>query len=325
MKKYRVLHISPTPLVDSPRKISDCLNSFTNYQSDVIVFNDYPGALKGMFTVNALVFSEMKELCLSIIADADIIHIHNFLNSDQENIIFDHFRSDVKFIYQAHSPLREGPVFTEYATDDGLIQFDEKCVVAQYQPRLYPDYTIVPNLVTEHPCLNLLQDDELPVLLFSPAHTRTGGRWNDKTTSNLDRTLNSLEQLGLIKLIIASGYSPQDLFKVRARSHITIDEIITGAFHQISLEGLCAGNVVINNSDFFSNLMMKSIIQKDIDLPFYPVSSDNLERQVMKLVTDKELIRKYQNDSYTFYIDNLLPENLIKHYVDMYDRVIIND
>jgi len=325
MKQYKVLHISPTPLVDSPRKISECTNLYTNYHSDVIVFNDYPGKLQGIFSSRILLFNKAKEFCIQIIRNADIIFVHNFLNNDQEEIVFNNSKSDVKFVYQAHSPLREGPVFTKYASSGGRITFDEKCVISQYQPRLYPDYTIVPNLILEKPSLKLLKETEVPIVLFSPSHSRTGGRWNDKTAPLLERTLQSMEQLGLISLIVAHGYTPYDLFQIRKKSHITIDEIITGAFHQVSLEGLCAGNVVINNSDFFSDLMLKSVVKKDIDTPFFKTSLDNFKERFMELVLDHKKIRFLQSQSNVYFEKNLLPEKLITHYEDIYNRVILDD
>ena len=325
MKQYRVLHISPTPLVDSPRKISECTNLYTNYHSDVIVFKDYPGKLQGLFSSRVLLFSETKDLCISIISNADIIFIHNFLDNNQEEIVFKYSKSDAKFVYQAHSPLREGPVFTRYASRGGRIEFDEKCVISQYQPRLYSDYTVVPNLILENPSLKLLKEAETPVVFFSPAHLRNGGRWNDKTAPLLEKTLQSMEQLGLIKLIVAHGYTPYDLFQIRKRSHITIDEIITGAFHQVSLEGLCAGNVVINNSDFFSDLMLKVIVKKDIDTPFFKASLDNFKERFMELILNHEEIRRLQSQSNAYFEKNLLPEKLITHYESIYNRVILDD
>lgn len=321
MKKYRVLHVSPTPLVDAPRKISDSINSYTEYISDSFVFNDYPGKLKNLFSFNTLLFNKSKKLILELIKNADIIHIHNFLTLEQEQIILKYSKSDVLFVYQVHSPLREGPIFSEYA-EDGKIHFDSKCVVAQYQPRLYKNYKIVPNIILQEPSKNLIQENEKPKILFSPAHTRTGGRWNDKTIPKVDELLKSLSALEQIELINTETYTPHELYQLRKRCHISIDEIVTGAYHQISLEGLCSGNVVINNSDVFSDLMLKFIIHSNQEIPFYKVNIHNITEKLYTLISDKDLIRKYQNSSYEFYIKNLTPNKLVNHYKDLYDEII---
>ena len=320
MKKFRVLHISPTPLVDAPRKISEALNNYTEYESNYFIFNDYPGNLKGKFSSNTLMFESSTELILELIQKADIIHIHNFLTLEQENIIFHEADSNALYIYQVHSPLKEGPLFTTYA-EEGLIKFDAKCVVAQYHPRLYPSYTIVPNIILYKSSIHLIKNDEIPKVLFSPAHVRSGGRWNDKMVKELEIVLLSLESLGLIDMTIATGISPYELYQLRKESHISIDEIVTGAYHQISLESMCSGNVVINNSDIFSDLMLQSIIKKETEIPFFKINKFNISERLLTLISDKNLIRKLQQESYDFYNEFLIPEKLIQHYVKLYKKV----
>ncbi len=321
MKGCRILNVSPTPLVDSPRKISEAINLYTEYKSDIIIFNDYPGALAGIFSGNTLIFNQSKDICMDVIRRADIIHIHNFLTKEQESLLFKNSKSSVKFIYQVHSPLREGPVFVKYA-DESTIEYEEKLVVAQYQPRLYMDYTIVPNITLESPSLKLLIDGETPIVLFSPAHTRTGGRWNDKYSKELKDSLFSLDNLGMIQNKIVTGVKPYELFKIRERSHITIDEIVTGSFHQISLEGLCKGNVVINNSDYFSDKAMNIVTDSDEYIPFYKASNDNFAERMIELVEDPDKIRDIQQQSYNFYKNNLMPSDLIKKYEMVYNRAL---
>jgi len=321
MKKFKVLHISPTPLVDAPRKINDTLNLYSKYDSSIFIFKDYPGKLKGKFSTNVLIYDISKEVILSLLADADIIHIHNFLTIEQENIVLRYSKSDVIFVYQAHSPLREGPLFVNYA-DNSRIDYDKKCVIAQYHPRLYQDYVLVPNIILQIPTISLINDADTPKVLFSPTHKRVGGRWNDKASSELDVALNALEALGLIELVVAEGYTPHELYQLRKRCHISIDEIVTGAYHQVSLESMCAGNVTINNADIFSKLMLKTIIGKDVKVPFLNMNEFTIKEKLLSIVKDKKLIRKFQQDSYNFHIQYLQPEILIEHYINIYTEVL---
>lgn len=321
MKKYNVLHVSPTPLVDSPRKISDALNLYTDFNSTSFIFNDYPGSLKGIFSSKTIIFNQRKDLSLDFIRNADIIHIHNFLYPEQEEILFENSKDDVKFIYQVHSPLREGPNFVNYIPEK--IQFDKKCVISQYHPRLYSDHILVPNIILEKPSINLLQDDEKIKLLFSPAHKRTGGRWNDKYSEELIQSLTLLEKFNKIELYIAEGFTPHELFQLRRNCHISIDEIITGGFHQISLESLFTGNMIINNSDIFSNLIFDiNINNNELNIPFFKMSNFDVKDILFELVNNRDLIREYQNKSYEYSTKYLQPEVLIKHYEKIYKDVI---
>lgn len=321
MKKYNILHVSPTPLVDSPRKISDALNLYTDFDSSSFIFNDYPGVLKGIFSNKTIIFSQRKELSLELIKNADIIHIHNFLSIEQEEILLQNSKDDVKFIYQVHSPLREGPNFVNYVPKK--IQFDKKCVISQYHPRLYSDYILVPNIILEKPSISLLQNNEKIKVLFSPAHKRTGGRWNDKYSEELIQSLTSLEKFNKIDLYIAEGYTPHELFQLRKNCHISIDEIITGGFHQISLESLFAGNMIINNSDIFSNLIFDiNVNNSELNIPFFRISNFDVKDILFELVNNPNLIREYQNKSYEYSTRYLQPKILIKHYKKIYEDVI---
>lgn len=321
MKRYKILHVAPTPLVDSPRKISDAINLYTDFESSSFIFNDYPGSLKGVFSSNTLLYSAKKELAISLIEGADIIHIHNFLYPEQEDIIFEHSRDDVKYIYQVHSPLREGPNFVHY--EPTKIEFEKKCAVAQYHPRMYPDNEFVPNIILENPSINLIDDTQQVRVLFSPAHKRTGGRWNDKYSEKMIDALNSLRHLDKIELLIAENYTPHELFQLRKTCHISIDEIVTGAFHQISLEALMAGNVVINNADVFSQMVFDLLVGNDKhDIPFFQVNEFNVKDRLLQLVMDRELIRAYQERSYEYSQKFLQPQNLVKHYTKIYEGII---
>jgi len=322
MKQYKVLHVSPTPLVDSPRKISVALDSYTEFESNHFIFTDYPGSIKGIFSNNSLLYSTQKDLIHTLIENADIIHIHNFLYPEQEEIIFNNSKSDTKFVYQAHSPLREGPNFVDYVPK--MINFDKRCVVAQYHPRLYSTYTMLPNIVLENPYLNLIKDSEVPKVLFSPAHKRTGGRWNDKYSNELFIALKSLESLDKIEMIVAENYKPFELFQLRKQCHISIDEIVTGAFHQISLESLFAGNVTINNSDIFSKLAMEVTINSREEIPFYKANNHNIKDKLLFLVQNYELMREYQLKSFKFAKTYLQPDKLINLYTNMYKEVLDN-
>lgn len=321
MKKYKIVHISQTPLVDSPRKISDGLNFYTeDFQSISIIINDYPGKLSSLFNNRTLNYYKQNELCLRKISEADIIHIHNQIEEKVEQEIFSFSNDFVKFVYQVHSPLREGPLFFNYTPTK--IKFDKKLVVGQYQPRFYEDFIIVPNLILENPSLNLIKENEKPKILFSPSHKRIGGRWNDKFSNELIDTLNSLKQLNKIELYLVENYSPFELYELRKNIHITIDEIVTGSFHQVSLEGLFCGNVVINNSDFFSDLALQNITYSEQEIPFFKANNKNVNERILNLCDNYKEIQKYQKASYEYAKNQLRVVNLIKHYTNVYKDIL---
>lgn len=318
----KIIHLSKTPLAGSPSRISDALNQYTDCESYHFIEADYPGELKGRMTDRSLTISlENGEYWLfkKLMKEADIVHIHNEISESTIELL-GLCSENCKFIYHVHSPLREGPLFTELCGSIG-IDFDQKLVVAQYHPRLYQDYTPVLNLVPFIPSLNILGENEIPKLLFSPAHRRIGGRWNDKVSEGLLLALESLNKFKKIELIDVSAKTPYELFVLRKHCHITIDEIVTGSYHQISLEGLAAGNLVINNSDYFSDLFL-SITSDGYEIPFVKSDSDGIYDLLTSYLDYPDKIRSKQTESYNFFNSFLLPKNVIQKYKQIYSEIL---
>jgi hypothetical protein len=326
MTCYNVVHLSSSPLVGAPGKLSDNLNNYSEgYNSEWFIEKDYPNHLKGFFSTNAINLGEKRNIyadyLIKKIQNADIIHIHNFISAPFEKAILRESKKTVKFIYQVHSPLREGPIFYNYEKES-KIPFDDYLVVGQYQPRLFNNFKMVPNFVNQKSELNLLDDTEKIKIIFSPTHKQSGGRWNDKFSKNLNEYLKVLATTRKEEIIVYNieGMPPSSLLKMRTITHITIDEINTGAFHQVSLEGLSKGNVVINNADYFSKQAISAYASNDI--PFYTANDFNIQGRLDKLISDRNLIRDYQQKSYDYYNLNLRPELLIQRFVNIYESVL---
>lgn len=320
-----IVHLSNTPLVGAPGKISQLCNQ-NNYNSISIVFNDYPekGKLNNKFLSDSVLWSK-SDPCLiksliNRIEHADIIHIHNDVSLDYLNL-FNFSLNKQKFIYQTHSPLREGPLFFERC-DLYPFTISKKLVVAQYQPRLYPDYIPVPNLVLDTPSIRLKEANEKLRVMFSPTHSRLG-RWNVKFSEELEVTLKNLEVSHKIEIFMPKEpLSPLALMQMRRYCHVSIDEIVTGSYHQVSLEGLCCGNVVLNNADFFASSML-ALVAKSNDLPpFLECNPLNIWDVLSQLVSDDELVRYYQNSSYEYFKNYLTPQKLFRNFDNIYQEVI---
>ncbi len=127
--------------------------------------------------------------------------------------------------------------------------------------------------------------------------------------------------LGNIELIDINGINPFELFEIRKSVDITIDEIVTGGFHQVSLEGLCAGNVVINGADWFS-LETAKHISKNLEIPpFIKITEENARDKLNSLLYDPGKIDLLKKKGYEYFKDNLDPSYLINFYVNHYNEV----
>lgn len=319
-----ILHISPTPLVGAPGKISRLLSQEENYHSTCLVVSDYPKPLDGKFLSDSILWNqerpEINKLAKRLIKQANIVHIHNLLPKTTVDVIVSH-ENNPRYIYHVHSPPREGPIYCGQEKELPF-SFSAKLVVGQYQPRHFVDYIPVPNLVDLQPTRAPLRHGECPRVLYSPAHRRSG-RWNCKISDALDDAINTLHRANLIEAVVPDDpLPPNELMALRRTTHISIDEITTGAFHRITLEALCAGNVVVNNADFFSIAMLRSATGADKDPPFVRCNEGNVFECLRDLVSDPLRILALQEKSEEYFLKYLMPDKLIHRYTDVYSTAL---
>lgn len=312
-----IIHISKTPLAGSPSRLSEELNKLDNVFSCAFIERDYPGELSGKFIGSSIILDKYS---ISILAKrmetADICHIHNDLTCETIDLVLSN-ATNCKFVYHVHSPLREGPLFFNNYKAMG-IDFAHNIVVGQYHPRHYQDFTPVLNIVPFKPNSAPCTLEKKVRILFSPSHTRIGGRWNDKTSINLEQALSLLSQRNDVEVIIPGKLSPSALFELRRTCHITIDEIVTGSYHQISLEGLAAGNVVINNSDYLSNMFLEKLSTANSPPPFLRLNNKNITQGLIELLDNKEKIVEIQSASLKYYKKFLNPSKTAQRLMKIY-------
>ena len=320
----KVLHLSPTPLVAAPGRLARTLRG-AGIDALCAVLKDYPadGPLAGKFIDDSVVLEdacpEVRALVDDFAAEADVIHVHNDLPPGSVKWLRER-SPKAAFVYQVHSPLREGPLYYGRADHIGL-PFRAHLAVGQYQPRHYPDYLPVPNLVPDKPVVNPRQAGERLRVLFSPSHTR-GGRWNAKYSEPLEKAIQALRSSGQIEVVWPSKpVTPGVLMALRRTCHVTIDEIVTGAFHQVSIEGLCAGNVVINRADFFSKAMMAQCAQCDELPPFVHADGTTIQDVLLHLAGDAAQTAQLQIASHRYFTRHLAAEALVRRFISIYETL----
>lgn len=320
----RVVHVAPTPLVRAPERLSEALNRDGRFSSTAIVLADYPGELAGKFIHQSIFWPEPRwehpdDATAEALRGADIIHVHNRLPERVVELLA-RVGERARFVYQAHSPLREGPLYTRADQTMGL-PFEVLLVVCHIHPRLYDDHVPVPNIIDAQPSLVPLAGPK-PRILYCPSHTRPG-RWNGKHSQVLHDLLRALDRAGDIEAVIPQAkLSPYELMALRRTTHISIDEILTGGFHQVSLEGLCAGNVVINNADHFSCAMLKQAAGAELDPPFVRMTESEAMDRLRALVRDHDRIRTLQHASFQYFREWLRPERLVRRFISIYRTVL---
>jgi hypothetical protein len=318
MLKTKIVHLSPTPLVGAPGKIAHAQREI-GHDSQCVIFNDYPksGPLCGFFTSQSIVMDEnTRDFVEGLLSEAEVIHIHNFIPESLEGWVRTNLGAS-KLVYHAHSPMREGPLY--YDRSDQF-DYDVKLVVGQHWGRLHPKHVSVPNLVLDAPSVSLRKSGQPLKVMYSPTHKHKG-RWTSKHSAELVSSLEGLSKLGLIELIAPKvPIPPSALLQMRRKCHLTIDEISTGGFHQVSLEGLCTGNMVLNKADYFSKNNF-SRFSEGCFPPFVYGSDSCIADVLLEYAQSVDKTNAAQMESYNYYLKYCDYRRLVKFYDEAYAMV----
>ncbi|MBN1141014.1 MAG: hypothetical protein JXB25_04335 [Deltaproteobacteria bacterium] len=322
MSALKIIHITPTPLVGAPGKIA-WAQRMKGHNALAVALSDYPqkGPLANKFLDKILLLNDFTTAYIEeYISTANVIHIHNYFPNNKLSWIT-RLNQSALFVYQVHSPLREGPLYVDRGSYDSLINFRVRLVVGQYLGRLYPSYLPVPNLILSPPSVTLREPGERLKVMFSPTHSHVG-RWTSKNSNVLNDVLESLKSLGKIEIIKPQSFiSPETLFEVRRGCHVTIDEITTGGFHQVSLEGLCAGNIVINRADYFAKTTFGNFCD-GVPPPFTYADESTIGSAIECLAENYEDSNRLQKFNYDYFQKYCDPIRLVEVFDAAYQRAL---
>lgn len=326
MRDIRVVHVAASPLVSSPLKIAAVCQP-VGISALCFCENDYPakGPLHRLFTDGMLVLSDamadMQGRLIDALQACDVVHVHNYVSQRTVELI-DHHAPNAALVHHVHSPLKEGPLYIDRSATLGL-SFDRLLVVAQYQPRMYPHHTPVPNVVPAAPSLRLRQDGDKLRLCFTPTHAQEG-RWNAKTSPQFEQAMQWIGGLRQVELLVPQGaVLPASLLNLRRFAHASIDEVITGGFHQVSLESMVCGNATINGADHFSLAALCDCLGAPrAQVPFVQASVDDIRDVVGELARHPELTRHHQRAAFDFARRYLEPSHIAGLYRKVYESVL---
>ncbi len=170
-------------------------------------------------------------------------------------------------------------------------------VVGQYQAALreFDGWAAVPNPVPlwepEHqPC----EKGETITICYTPSgrHDRypEGHKlyWHSKGYATTMRVLNALAARYTLRLEVIDGrqVSHAESLAMKRRSHIVIDECVTGSYHRNSLEGLAAGCVVVNGLGLRPEIeeVFRACAPRSTQTPFVRAGLEGLEAVLASLI-----------------------------------------
>jgi len=155
-------------------------------------------------------------------------------------------------------------------------------VEAQHQTRLYPGCVPLPNLIPLcHPWYQPQTKAQPFTIAYSPSN-RTLGGWDNKGYAVTIAALGAVHERTGARIDVIEGRQLEECLRRKAQAHVVIDEVVTGAYHRSSLEGLAMGCVVINACDELCAANIKTVC--GAEHPFALASPDSLAAMLCDMV-----------------------------------------
>lgn len=316
----KVVHFSITPLAGAPIRLVQALNRLTSIEARLI-----DGHRHGLYD-HDIVFSESPAKAQRLTDEADIIHLHNYLDCRSTQfrpIDFNQLlKSDKRIIRHFHSTSAWIAEQMEIPEDALLGCTLPSLVIAQYPERFFIKSRVVPNLIPHSDDLyRPLSDDEAYEvdIFFSP--TKTVGaferRWDTKAAPETTELIRRISRRTGCTYKIMSGRPLQQALEMKRRSRIVVDDLVTGSYHLTGLEGLAQGKAVLSFLDERSLRLLRYISGSD-HCPFINVRLEDAEEVLNWLLEHPEECKKIGNASHSWIMNYWNEEKLIQHFVKAY-------
>lgn len=304
MSILKVVHLTLTPLAGAPIRIVNALNKYCDISARLI--NLDPLCYGNRVFPEDLVWNTDKAECLDLLSEANIIHIHHWMDlscsGNPFGINVQSLNPKAKVIFHAHSNIS----FIKELFPDFDINKYETVVITHCPERDFINAVKLPNIIDENDPLLVpkeLTNEKLKVF-FSPSSSTplTKARWNTKGRGHVLRELKSIQREVDFELIVVENTPYLECMKLKQECDIVIDDVITGSFHMTAIEGLSMGKAVVSFMDGRTSQITTSIT-KSVDLPIINVRLGDLKDVLKRLMGDRDLLREIGRYS-RYWIEN---------------------
>lgn len=297
----KIVSYATTPIAGVPAILARCVNARTTHSARCVWATNSYG--NGVNFAGDVEWRETPDEAESLIAEADLLIVHNGKVAPRHERLL----KDKAILTMAHNYL--------WNVDEQFVRRGfSGVVVGQYQATLpeFKDWTIVPNPLPfwETDYKPETKPDRIAICYtpfgshekYPPEHPLY---WHSKGFETTIRILEKLARRFPIKLETTGNrqVSHAESLAMKRRSHIVIDECVTGSYHRNSLEGLAAGCVVVNGIGKLPEVGKTFLYCADEskEIPFVSSGLDELEqtltaiieRGVKQLTKDGEKNRKW--------------------------------
>ncbi len=280
----RIVSYSITPMAGVPAILSRCIAACTPHQPRCVVATNSYG--NGVSFDGDVEWNRSPEKARELLRSSDLVIVHNGKVDPSHRALF----IGKPVITMAHNYLWNVDTTFQKAGCPAV-------VVGQYQATLaeFKGWHPIPNPIPlwEQPFQPA--DKSVPLTIcYTPSgkHESYPSNhrlyWHSKGYNSTTKALHNLARRFQLRLELIG---PQQIthamsLAMKRRSHIVIDECVTGSYHRNSLEGLACGAVVVNGIGLLPdiNKVFQYCADDATEIPFVCASLDALESVLASLI-----------------------------------------
>ncbi|HQU81626.1 MAG TPA: methyltransferase domain-containing protein [Pyrinomonadaceae bacterium] len=279
----KIVSYSTMPVAGVPSVLARCINEKTENSARCVWETN--GYSNGVVFDGDVEWKNNRKVAENLLVNSDLIIVHNGKTAAAHESIF----KEKPVITMAHNYL--------WNVDESFVNKGfPSAVIGQYQAVLpeFKDWSIVPNPLPfwENIYQNRTKNEQISIC-FTPfgKHEKYPKNhrlyWHSK---GFETTLKILEKLSRkydVKLETTKDgqISNSESIAMKNRSHIVIDECVTGSYHRNSLEGLAAGCVVVNGVGILPKVdEVFRFCSKTDEIPFVFSNLEKLEKTLENLI-----------------------------------------
>lgn len=283
-EKLDIVSYATTPVAGVPAILARCIAAQTAHSARCVwATNDYGN---GVSFAGDVEWNKRPKEASNLLSEADLVIVHNGKIAPEHERFF----KDKAVVTMAHNYL--------WNVDQRFVKKGlAGVVVGQYQAVLdeFQDWSVVPNPIPfwEADYQPAEKSDRITICYtpsgkhekYPPDHKLY---WHSK---GYETTVRILEKLAArfsvnLEMIGSRQISHTESLTMKRRSHIVIDECVTGSYHRNSLEGLAAGAVVVNGLGILPRVaeVLRFCADDSAENPFVPATLENLEAVLTDLI-----------------------------------------
>nr|WP_321397868.1 hypothetical protein [uncultured Desulfobacter sp.] len=272
-----------------------------------------------------LVFSENPGEAQRLANEADILHLHNYLDCESRQFIpinFEELLKAGKRIIRHFHSTSDWIAEQMGITEEKLLGCSlPSLVIAQYPERFFIRSRVVPNLIPHSdplysPCRDLEPEFDF---FFSPTKTVRAfeRRWDTKAAPEVTELIHKVAARTGCSFKIMTGRPLQEVLKAKQRSRIVIDDLATGSYHLTGLEGLSQGKPVLSFIDE-RNLSLLRHISGSEHCPFINVRLEDAETVLLYLLENPDECERIGLAGRNWLLENWNESDLIQSFQQAY-------